>query len=320
MLTHACGFTASVLCLANIPLARDPSTPLWSSAPDKRGVPGQAVLSLVLMGVMGVGILAGGQALFQTERNQVTVLPVTTNQVHQVAAGRTNSGASATSQNLKPASNPLTNSPNMLRAAPGLLSLYNGQFILQVDQLPMIGSPAASNLIVYLFDYTCPHCRDLHAILAEAHSRLSNQLGIVSLPMPMSTNCNRFIPTDFSSSSNACDYARLGLALWRTAPNAYRQFDDWFFAQKQPPTLAEAMEFAEKLVPKEKLQAAQTDPWIDQQIETDCRLHFSNWNASGRPTMPQLVMGQAISVGPLVSVDHLLVLLNRYLGLEAPPR
>ena len=79
------------------------------------------------------------------------------------------------------------------------------------------------------------------------------------------------------------------------------------------------MQFAEKLVDAAKLKSAQADAWIAQQIETDCRLHFSNWAVSGRPTMPQLVIGQAISVGPLVSVDHLLVLLNRYLGLEAAP-
>ena len=32
--------------------------------------------------------------------------------------------------------------------------------------------------------------------------------------------------------------------------------------------------------------------------------------------MPQLIMGEAISVGPLNSVNHLLVLLEKYLGLK----
>jgi len=35
--------------------------------------------------------------------------------------------------------------------------------------------------------------------------------------------------------------------------------------------------------------------------------------------MPQLIIGDAISTGPLNSVEHLALLLNHYLGLAAPP-
>ena len=308
MAAHTCGFLAALLCLSQIPMATDPATPMWTSGSAKRGLPRHGVFSLVVMGLGCAGVLAGGQVLFPKQRNLVAFLPAGAATATNNAAPRSAAPTTAFTS--------LPPSPNARLVAPRLLALYTNQFFLRLDDVPLIGSPDAPHVIVYLFDYTCPHCRELHGIVAAAQRQLSNQLAVVTLPMPMSTNCNPLIPGNFLSSSNSCDYARIGLAVWLAKPEAEGQFNDWFFAPEKPVSVKEAREYAARLVGEAQLAAALANPRLQEQITTDCLLHYANWQATGRPTMPQLILGQAVSLGPLNSVNHLLALLNRYLGME----
>jgi uncharacterized membrane protein len=321
MTAHTCGFIAALLCLKHIPLAQDPTTPMWAAGSGKRGVPRTALALLASVGLAGVVVLAGGQLLVQKKLNVVKDLRP---QSGKAAKGATTASAGAQGTNYLAlaaalaAQAPQPPSPRPRLVAPRLLSVYSNAFLLKLDQLPLMGSPDASNLIVSLFDYTCPHCRSLHPILLETQRLFSNRLGIVSLPMPTSTNCNPFLREHVHSVSNACEYARLGLAVWRAKPAAHRQFDDWMFLDDRPAPVEEAKAYAAKLVGADKLQAALVDPWLEEQILTDCRLHHTNWIVGESPSLPQLIIGDVISSGPLISVEHLTILLNRYLGLTPP--
>ncbi len=316
MTAHACGFTAALLCLKHIPWAEDPTTPMWSSGSGKRGVPRSAVLPLVSIGLAGVVVLAGGQLLFQKERNVVKVLKPGGGQVAKGAAPP--SGANATDYLAQADETvPQPPTPNLRRIAPRVLSLYSNEFVLKLDEVPMIGSPGASNIIVCLFDYTCSHCRALHPILVKTCQQFSNQLGVVCLPTSLSSECNPFMPRTSHATSDSCEYARLGLAVWRAKPEAQRQFDDWMFAPEKPPPLKEAEDYAAQLVGTNELESAFADPWIQQQFLIDCRLHRANWQAVDSSAMPQLIMGDAVSSGPLNSVQHLQILLQKYLGMDA---
>jgi len=318
MTAHACGFAAALLCLKNIPLAADPDTPMWTTGSGKRGVPRQAVFSLVLIGLAGVAVLAGGQMLFQKQRNVVKVLAVAGARATKTAASP--SSASTNHSTPKALGGPSTDqpvSPNARLIAPRTLSLYSNQFVIKFDDVPMIGSPDSSHIIVFLFDYTCSHCRAVHPLLVQACQQFSNQLGVVCLPVSLSPQCNPFIPRIRAhASSNSCVYARLDLAVWRAKPEAQRQFDDWMFASVEPPPLKQAREYAAQLVGADKLESALADPWIQQQILTDCQLHRASSLAVESSALPQIIMGDAVSSGPLNSVDHLLTLLNRYLGMD----
>ena len=121
-------------------------------------------------------------------------------------------------------------------SASGQVSLYHGRFKFDLDELPHLGSPSATNFIVSLFDYTCSHCRDLHPLLKVAEQRYSGQLCVISLPTPLDSACNPLILLTSRANANACDYARLGLAVWRARREAFREFDDWLFRLCQPPT------------------------------------------------------------------------------------
>ena len=311
MTAHACGFAAALLCLRKIPLAVDPDTPMWAAGSGKRGVPRAAILGIALLGLAGVAVLAGGQLLVQKERNVVKD-PRASALAH---ARGTNASALAAALAARVVPGPPT--PNARLVAPRVLSLYSNLFLLQLDTLPMMGSPGASNVIVCLFDYTCPHCRSLHPVLSETQQRCGNQLGIVCLPMPISTNCNPYLPGHIHSVSNACEYARLGLAVWRAKPETHRQFDDWMFSSEQPAPVDQARQYAAQLVGANRLQAAFADPWVEAQLVTDCRLHYTNWISCDTPIMPQVIIGDAISSGPLNSVAHLMSLLSKYLGITA---
>ena len=305
---HVCGFAAALICLMNIPYATDPDTPMWATGSGKRGVPRQGVFSLILIGLAGVVLLAGGQVLVQKQRNVVKVVK------NPPAASSTN--LSALNPTMLPAEY-VAASPNARLIAPRTLSLYSNQFLIKFDEVPMLGSPDAPHVIVCLLDYTCSHCRALHPILEQTGRQFSNQLAIVCLPVSLSPDCNQFIPR-FNSHANpeACDFARLGLAVWRANPALHRQFDNWMFVGPRPPPLAQAREYAAQLVGADKLTAALADPWVAQQLQTDCKIHRANWLAVDDAAMPQIVLGNAVSSGPINSAEHLQTLLAQYLGVN----
>ncbi len=310
MTAHICGFTAAVICLMNIPFATDPDTPMWSPGSGKYGVPRSAVGLLAVVGLAGVATLAGGQLLMQKERNVVKVL-------NPGAATAKNTQHPASATNASSAFD-LEGTPAMHLIAPRVLSIYSNQFQIKLDTVPMMGSPDASNIIVCLFDYTCPHCRALHPMLAQTQRRFGNQLGIVCLPMPISTNCDHLLPAKIHSVPDACEYAHLGLAVWRANPEVFHDFDDWLFLGEKPPPLEIAQKHAAELVGQDRLQAAMADPWVDKQITMDAELHYANWTAADTPVMPQIIIGHSISSGPLNSAEHLEILLNAHLGLGIP--
>lgn len=308
LLAHACGFSAAILFLKNIPYAANPAMPAWSSGSAERGVPRKAFASLVVFGALGTLTLVGGQLLVQKQRNLVTVFPGSgTNQV--AAAASTNKASG-------PPKIAIPNSPSAQLIGPRLLSLYNGQFLFQLDEMPMIGSPDATNVIVNLFDYNCFHCRMLHPMLKEVQQRFGSRLGILLLPMPMDRACNPYVPPKHPTFTNSCDYAKLSLAVWHADKTAFGRFDDWLFSTENPAPLDQVREYAARLVGQEKLEATLTNDWIQQQIVKACNLHYTNWQSTAGPAMPQIIMGPVISAGALNSRNDLILMLEKYLGIK----
>jgi len=307
---HACGFAAALLCLMNIPYATDPDTPMWATGSGKRGVPRQAILSLVFLGLAGVAVLAGGQLLVQQKLNVVKVVK---NPAPSPSAN-VSTPVSGLPAEIVP------ESPNARLIAPRTLSLYRNEFVLKFNELPLLGSPDAPQVIVCLVDYTCIHCRQLHSVLLEVTQQFSNQLGIVCLPVTLSPGCNPYIKrANAQANTNGCEYARLGLAVWRAKPTVHRQFDDWMLAGSKPPPLEQARARAAQLVGADKLESALADPWVAAQIRTDCKLYRANWLAADNGALPQIILGDAISSGPINSVEHLQILLQQRLGLNLVP-
>lgn len=182
-----------------------------------------------------------------------------------------------------------------------------------------MGSPDAPFVIVHLFDYSCQHCRQLHPVLTRAVLELSNQLAVISLPVPLATNCNRLVKRPIPDHVNACDYAYDGLALWRANPGKLAQFEDWIFGPPRPPAPVDARAEAARLAGGEGLANALSDPWMKQQLDIDIRIYETNYVRYRRSQLPQLMIGTNIISGVVRTTDDLYKLLSAQFPLLRVP-
>lgn len=192
---------------------------------------------------------------------------------------------------------------------------YDGRFQFDLNDVPLIGNPARTNAIISLFDYTCHHCRTMHWHLMEAFPRVSNHLAIISLPNPLDSACNPNIRQTHKLHQNACNYARLGLAVWRANRKMHHEFDDWMFKPEHPPSFAEAQQYAANLVGSNQLARAMEDPWVGQTLQKGINIYSTNYLHLKNGNMPQLMMGTNLMGGTFGSPDELIKAVGRHLGI-----
>ncbi len=192
------------------------------------------------------------------------------------------------------------------------VSVLSGNLVLDVHELPVLGSADAHKLIVLLFDYCCPHCRATHGYLLEGMSTYPRQYGVVLLPMPLDAKCNPTVDETERRFLESCDLARVALAVWRTKPEAFADFDAWLYEPEMPRKMEEARVRAAEVVAPASLDAALADPWIETRIAADVRAYAD----SGAQTLPVLLSpGMDGVVGRPESAEDLFAILERELGL-----
>lgn len=196
-----------------------------------------------------------------------------------------------------------------------LLQIYGGAFQLKVGEVPLFGSPSASNIIVSLFDYTCHHCRIMHGRIMEAQRTFADRLAVVSLPMPMDPKCNHTVKQTLPDHTNACEYARIGLGVWRAKPARLATYDDWVFAPERPPPVDLARQHAIDLVGLLLFETAIKDPWIETQLQQGIAIYEAAYRA-GQGSIPQIIIGNKVAVGDL-PMESVYQLLDQELGLKA---
>lgn len=309
---HLCGGVASALVLwvavrpereaGPGPQGRGRAEPGWGGA-------GQLGLGL-WAGVVAAGVVVLGQLVHQPKSFLLTSLPRQTN---AVPSGPVTEPTSP--ERVGPA---LVAAQSAGAAQPvRLFSFYEGRFTVNLHEVPVIGSPTNPQVVVSLFDYTCQHCQAMHRVLVEAHRRYSNQLVIVSLPMPLDPQCNPWVVRAPPEHTNACAYARLSLAVWRADRTKHREFDDWMFAEASPPPLAQAVAKASALVGAAAVAQAQQDPWIEQQLKLAFAVYGLAYQAN-RGELPQVIVGTNVALGSFPK-EEFFALLERNLGLKAGP-
>ena len=286
MTAHICGVAGSVILLL---LARNLHRSLPPMPRKKPGPPplfsGARVSWIVSISAAGLALLIAGQVLYERPTYMVQSLGT-------------------------------TNQPAARGSVAPLFSIHDGKFKLNLRELPLIGSPEAPHVMVSLFDYTCHHCRLMHGHLKQAQQSFSNQLAIVSLPMPLDSDCNSLVKLTPEPHLNACQYARIGLAVWRAKREVSEEFDDWVFAPERPLSVDEVRQHAEKLVGKERFDRAWGDEWIGRQIQQDVDIFRANVQVTHKGAMPQLIVGGAIAVGEMARADDLFRLLDAQMGLK----
>lgn len=262
MTAHACGFLAALLLFSTAPIRGAPEKP-WQKEKEIY-VPPKDARGLSMIALAGVAILVLGQVFHRPAAFSVSRI-----------------------------------GPASLQQTPTnrLFEIYEGRFSFNMSEVPMIGSPAAPQAIVSLFDYTCHHCRVMHGKLKELHRAFPGQLAIISLPMPLDNHCNYMVRVQPSAHSNACEYARAGLAVWQANRRMHESFDDWVFAPEYPPDLAAIHERGAQLTGRRQYQSAMTNEWTSKYLRLAIDLYATNAVFVGQGNMPQLIVGTKLLSG-----------------------
>ncbi|MEW6307003.1 MAG: vitamin K epoxide reductase family protein [Verrucomicrobiota bacterium] len=162
---------------------------------------------------------------------------------------------------------------------------------------PLLGEENAPLLAALFFDFTCPQCRLMHHHLEEIRWKVGHRMAVICLPVPLDRNCNPMVEKTQREHVNACELARLGLAVWRAAPEKYPEFDRWMFNSPKPPPLEEARTYAGQLAGAEALAKALADGTIDKQIARNVAIYRETVKRTKMDELPQMFVGGDVVVG-----------------------
>lgn len=149
------------------------------------------------------------------------------------------------------------------------VSYLNGAMKFDTAMLPILGPPDARLVLVEFFDYTCASCRNLASDLKELKKKWPGTFAVIALPTPLSRVCNPHLKPNVPDHPEACELAKLALAVWRAKPEAFPEFHDYLLALPLPATpgrRAEALLKAGTLAGEGSVTSALADPWIAQQL------------------------------------------------------
>lgn len=188
--------------------------------------------------------------------------------------------------------------------------------------VPMVGSPDAPYVVTLLFDYQCSHCQQIHFMLDETIRRYAGKLAFVLCPAPLNTQCNPYIPRDVDEFKNSCELAKIGLTVWVAKHEVFPDFENWMFTFEsgdrwRPRSLETARAKAVELVGQSKFDAAWTDPWIGQYLQTSIRL-YGQTIQNGRGGIPKMIFGSRWVIPEPYDADDLFMILQKNLAVPRP--
>lgn len=188
-------------------------------------------------------------------------------------------------------------------------------------ETPMMGSPDAEHLLVYVFDYGCGFCRDMHAMLVAVLDRYNgeeqdrNRLGIVLVPAPKDAVCGG-AGADAGERAGAggmplveppptCRATRMVLAAVEHAPDRVGELHKRFMSD--PLRLAVSALGEDLDLPAAALEQAEA------QRRRNARLRDMLGG-----TTPQLIVGRLTIKGRPARTDQLLRRIEDQLDLTPP--
>jgi uncharacterized membrane protein/protein-disulfide isomerase len=194
---------------------------------------------------------------------------------------------------------------------PRVAFIHGGAIKLKVADWPHIGPTNAKYVVVEMFDYCCPSCRETFKAIRGAQVELEGQLAIILLPVPLNSDCNPTIKVTGTHHIESCALSKLAVATWRVDPGAFSRLHMWMLADDEPPTYAETIAKARTLVDSDKLDAELASSVPDQFIAR----HVALYKQVGEGAIPKLMFPRTSVVGKFTSVDGLVDLIRRE-GME----
>jgi uncharacterized membrane protein len=193
---------------------------------------------------------------------------------------------------------------------------------IDYHSVPLVGSPDAPYVVTLLFDYQCSHCQKIHFMLDETVRRYNGRLAFMLCPAPLNTQCNPYISRDVDEFKNSCELARIGMAVWMAKHEVFADFENWMFTFESgdrwlPRILETARVKAVELVGQAAFEAAWTDPWIGQYLQTSTRI-YGQTIQNGKGGIPRLIFGSRWVIPEPYNADDLVMILQKSLAVPTP--
>ena len=194
-----------------------------------------------------------------------------------------------------------------------VLTYLNGRAKLDAYTQPILGSPEAEHVLVEVFDYTCYHCRQMHKHIDAALTRYGeDQLAIIVLVVPMNASCNEHVKRTPAIHRDACELAKLAIAVWLHAPDKFPDYHHWMFDSTQPRVSTEARIQASRIIGQEKLNMELKHWAAGRKI----RAHAKLYKAARAGRIPKLLFPNKILKGETKTPGQLFHILETHLALK----
>lgn len=180
-----------------------------------------------------------------------------------------------------------------------------------IDQLPLLGSPRAEHLLVELLDYTCHHCRNLSPMLEGVLQRYGDQVAIVVRPVALSNRCNAHVKQTHRDHVDACEYAKLSLAVWRVKPAVFPEFHRWLMESEEIPSVQSAKNHALRLAGIEVLTREISSTAVREMLDRNNRSQYRE-----KKGLPILLTPAGTFSGVPENKEALFDIFEQHLGLR----
>jgi len=195
--------------------------------------------------------------------------------------------------------------------------LVGGRVTLRTGACPILGSPDADLIVAYLFDFTCPSCRRIHHMLADAVTQLSPRLAVLTLPVPQEPQCNSNIQVASpAATGRACRFAQLAMSIWSEFPDRYTHFEQWLFETEELPSFDAAVAHAQSLTGCDNLVEENSHTDADRLIATGVAAHY----AARTLKIPTILLPRATIAGEVPSAEKLLEILRKEFSVQLRPQ
>ena len=135
--------------------------------------------------------------------------------------------------------------------------------------------------------------------------------------MPLDSKCNPLIKTTQKDHINACNYAKICLAVHQISPKKYDEFDNWLFSNhNSAKPLSAVRNYAERILGKNILDKTINSQSVLDQIATNIEIYNLNSTNGGTTIMPQTIVKNRVVFGPPPSAKALENILIQILDLK----
>ncbi|MEM6393837.1 MAG: vitamin K epoxide reductase family protein [Planctomycetota bacterium] len=188
-----------------------------------------------------------------------------------------------------------------------------GGFGLVVGEQPMVGEASAELMVVKVVDYTCRECRAVSARLQELRRLAATEglrvgegvrpveVALIVMHAPLSHRCNPYFSSTPERHAEACELARLALAVFRAersgeiAAGSFVGVHGWLMERER--TVAEARVEVERRVGGAVLSRFESDPWIDERLALGAEVLERSYETDAEGRLPQLYVGDLLLIG-----------------------